>query len=36
MEFLNEFSKLYEEVHKLSDFVRISREAVAHPKSEIH
>ena len=30
------FSKLYEEVHKLSDFDRISHEAVVHPKSEVH
>jgi len=30
------FSNLYEEVQKLSDFVRISHEAVVHPKSELH
>ena len=30
------FSNLYEEVQKLSDFARISHEAVVHPKSELH
>ena len=34
--FCMKFSNLYEEVQKLSDFARISHEAVVHPKSELH
>ena len=36
MEFLHETFKLYEEVQKISDFAKISHEAVVHPKSEVH
>ena len=34
--FCMKLSRMYEEVHKLSYFARISHEAVVHPKSEVH